>query len=536
VEPMEPIGLYSIDHGNFVFSQNKFVDKGSGYRSYGMVVNKSGETGGDVFRNNFEKLGTGLQVESDNSELRISCNKFKNNGLSSSKGADLSLIPKYAFRWYKSPFFGTCNKNDPHNKFISPSKMHIRRMPTQWQTAQPKVFYPVSNQNNNSPLNSYLTPQPLIKLCGVNSLNSCDDQLVDGCGLPNDPGPIHDAEINDMLNTLDNKTNLLVPNDNSGQVIELIESNNASTSEKISVLNNGSPYLRDTILVSAILEATGIPEYELADIMISNSPLTERVIGALHERQPKLSDSVLSEIMGHQGQGMSPRKDLKKEIKLLRNQINSQIKRKAFYYNHLRLSQDIERLKNTDTNYLEETISTLKLGSYDFREKSMVANSLLKHDSLQAASEVFNSIDSNFLTSKNYQNYTKYYNFLKSLQNQDNKLFDLSQSQTTTLYTVANRRKGSGLHAKNILGASTDTGYTYYPYEMPTQNAGKRSLKIFPEDEADKGSPNVMKLVPNPAKEQVKVKIAKSDLRSSSSKVVLRNMLGKNLRVVNVYK
>lgn len=522
---LELEGVYTKLHGGYLVSDNEFYDSLGILDAYGLVSRSSGENGGLVHQNYFEGNAYGLQTEWDNSELTITCNKFRNNKSIKGGGADMALNPNWA-RYTQSPYYGNCqdqaSNGDPHNKFLGGSNMHILKGAEDAKvTDYHRTNYPVSPQNPNPP--SLIDPPHQINLCETDHLIPCKDTLTK---IPRDFDPTFEETLEEV-DSFESEVNLVkdtlfynVPPSFADTII----SEEVDVEDKIVMLEAVSPYLPDTILKLTILEATDIPENDLESILIANSALNPEVLELLDEREPELAESTIESVMDHQ-EGVSPRRPYEQRIKELTAKEQRVKNEYLGYISHSRLN-DTTFENEGGGNYYDSMVDFLGHDS-SFRTRTMLITSLVKHDRLNEADNYLAELQGS--SHPEWPDYEDYISVLKKLKQQGRNIYQLTDAEKSSLFRVAKEDHKTGFHARSILNRVTDSIWQYAPFKFDNpESQEKRHVPI--QETIKNGEANYFIAYPNPARDRVNIRFALPEAFSKDSEFIMKNSQGQNIK------
>lgn len=297
----DAIGIYTTGSYGYNFEENQFSTWGIGPSSgsnYGIVSDNSSLSGGLVYRNEFDNLIVANLNSQDNTGLKIDCNNFTpgtlnrydmaiTSGNLSNQGACASFSTKPA----KNSFDASC-------------------------TGEENIFHYPSGSLIYSALSADLpscitTPGVFNVPCGGGTLqNLCTSNISN---------PVAPSELVAKIDA--NKTsitNLQEQFDGGNQSGLLSVINSMSNGQVKNELLAASPYLSDKVLVSFLQKPNPLPAGHVNQIIVANSPVTEKVKQTLDA--VVLPNGIRSQIEAAQI-GISARQVLENEIKQLEIEI-----------------------------------------------------------------------------------------------------------------------------------------------------------------------------------------------------------------------
>ncbi|MCX6234590.1 MAG: S8 family serine peptidase [Bacteroidetes bacterium] len=486
---------YQVEENNFE-PDNTPVPPGGGTR-VGLVINNSGPQPNEIYNNYFNHLSYGTLAQNQNRKndgsegLQIKCNDYdiceydiavtaestgNEIGIKYNQGSGFNdpTAPAgntFSYTWQNdtSDYTNTCNdikywfhKNN-HGYNIIP----INRSPSV-DTAS----------NNQNPL-TYKKDE------------SCPSNLnPGGGGIEQDKLAMNAFEqkadsVQSLLNLLldggdTEALNIGVQTSWPDEAYEIYE-------ELLSV----SPYLSDTVMVSAVNKENVLSSAMVTDILVANphSAKSDTVMQTVDNRMYQLSDDQRAEI--EEGQFIISAKES------LESSLSYYEAERSYAFNSVVrwFLNDTNNVSSTDSiiQYLEsENKPEAKYAlAYEYLSLGDSSNTI---SDLNSIPEIFNLSTEQM---EQHQNYMLYFNLLLSLSAQGKSIFDVDSTQIDSLYQLLDQSSGQ-LHAyiRNIL-ISIDTLTYHEPYIFP--ESGTKSTRVLNRFVQKKQEENSLKLYPNPA-------------------------------------
>ena len=249
---------------------------------WGLVTQQlNGNSSGIVSRNDFNKLGRGLQPQRDNTALKISCNEFDDNYL------DWHVNP-ITFGDFANQGVG-CGPNDyrPGNLFLDLNQFHIRSQQVIGQNGPtlPKWYY-YSRGNSPNDIEIPLFDNPTILGTYESCINSgfLPNPCPNGTGarMSNNLQAIR-LGIESEIDFLESSIVLLedsLDNQQTDSLLAIIVDTSASITDVHAKLYNSSP-LSDTVMIS-FLKRDSISNVQLISLLSFNLPGSMRLMDSLY--------------------------------------------------------------------------------------------------------------------------------------------------------------------------------------------------------------------------------------------------------------
>ncbi|NOX48391.1 MAG: T9SS type A sorting domain-containing protein [Chlorobi bacterium] len=285
-----------------------------------------------------------------------------------------------------------------------------------------------------------------------------------------------------------------------------------------------SPYLSDSVLMSAIEKENVLPNVLIKDILVANpqAAKSEQVMQKVGEKAYPLSDEMLAEVL------------LGKYIVAAKEKLEAQVN----WYGHSR-AMALNRLKQY---YLSDTVNESSLDSLilllenenGLHEKYELVFAYTKKGQWTDALDLLNGVPIQYSLNEQqqtiYNDLSDYMDIMNELQMADTNLFGIDETQLgELLYLAENATNQVGAYSKNIL---VQLGLYNYeePILLPVEGL-KSSNAIQITDPVLKSYPKI-KLYPNPAKDYLIVELQTANLNGAI--IELFNNQGTMLKLYSV--
>lgn len=295
----DAIGIYSTGSYGFNFEENQFTTWGVGPSSgsnYGIVSDNSSFNGGLAYKNVFNNLIVASLNSQGNEALKIDCNNFNTGSLSrydmaitsgdlANQGFCASPLP--SLKPAKNSFNAGCTGDE--NIF-------------HYTTGTLTLVYSALSTDLPS---CFTTPEVSSNTCLT--INTTPNQCPSNISNPVAPSELV-ANIDVNRTTI---TNLKEQFDGSNQSGLLSAISSMPNGQVKNELLAASPYLSDKVLVSFLQKSNPLPAGHVKQIIVANSPVTEKVKQTLDA--VALPNGIRSQIEVAQT-GISARQVLENEI------------------------------------------------------------------------------------------------------------------------------------------------------------------------------------------------------------------------------
>ena len=544
---------YIIEDNVFSSPGNALLQQGNSLnlREIGLIVDNSGGSPNEIYRNRFETLDIAINAQRLNRQdaalpdipgggepypyvptgLVLKCNTYNNNsfdematrylpngleGIAKNQGAKTLYGKDQAGNTF-SPYHAQAHVPESDLRNTADNFIYYHQLPTtgfrvkpEYYTPEPKVVPKLVFNNFDTticcpPHSSNNTTQTDLKLAisredaVSDSLLALYKDLVDG------------GSTDEVNNTLTFST----PPD----ALDIRQD-----------LLGGSPYLSDTVMKSAIEKENVLPNEMIRDILVANpqSAKNENVMNSLNDRFVPMPDSMMAEILDGKYQ-LSPKEELEAQIALhilyFKNRFNNLVQ---LYKSDSMLSQ------TSDSLIL--FLSSVK----DLDGKYMLAFEYLSQGDTINMDNTLGSISGIFKLDKSqqrqYQDYLTYFSFLKSLRAQHKNIFQIDNSQFVQLqqlYSTANEPVSS--YVRNILIVNNIFNY-YEPIIIPSETKSAPEQEILKTGQFGNGC--YLKVFPNPAKNYfiVEYNTINRNISTNEIKLTISSTIGGILETRIMYK
>lgn len=289
-------------------------------------------------------------------------------------------------------------------------------------------------------------------------------------------------------------------------------------------LINESPYLSDTVMVSAIEKEEVLPGAMIRDILVQNpqAPKSKKIMEALDNRQDTIPEYMMEEIL--QGLNTYGAKEI------LEQKLGEHIAKRDKAWKNINFY-----FKNDTVNFGSsiDSLISIYLDENRLSTRYELAFMYLDQDDSASVDDILNSIPSEFdLTAEESSIHYHYHDLFNILWNVNNDTTGLDSLQIQALNEIANEDKDiPGCYASNLL---IKDRLMFYHEPVYIYNEVK-SAPIRDEKPETELKREYLKLFPNPAGNYF---IAQFDItgQTSPGRLSISDLMGKELRVINLKK
>ncbi len=291
---------YHVEENTFTSENYLSVDR------FGIIVNYSGQNVDEIYRNNFNHINTGINIQDENRNskgegLHIRCNLFEDTyydikvlpaekdgtylGIAEEQGADTQEPTDMAGNNFYYNY--TIDDDDLDNEPLCLDFNYYYPSQADYPNLEP-IDYSASVYVTSI---SYPIYDPWI--------------FDDGCPskLESSGGGIPTEELEATEQSIDSLQSILVSLVDEGDTESLVDEVETSTSSQTmdiyNQLLNASPYLSDTVVSTSIENEELLPNAMVRDIMVANTHTSksEKLMAKLDERNVSMPGYMKAEIL-----------------------------------------------------------------------------------------------------------------------------------------------------------------------------------------------------------------------------------------------
>jgi hypothetical protein len=522
-------GLYLNACTGYKVQENNFVKQYIGtwdisrYPAFiGIDVNNSGIDPNEIYNNSFHQIGIGILAQRINRSsdgttgLCLKCNEFDTTIYDQ---AITYTNPPYLTwgicEYQGSPSYDTslANNTFSFNHYLFPSKYPVNDIYDMggWIDYYYPTKYPYYHRAD--PLYRTSNVYPQAENFTYNKDVSCPSKLNNG--QPN-PGQMKSELLKEtnQVSTLNAQLTSLVDGGNTDSTNSVIYFSIPPDSLQLKTnLLNVSPYLSDTVMESAIVKESVLPNNMISDILVANpqSAKSDNVMGELNTRSIPMPDSLMNDILS--GQDTTGAKEN------LESQLSEDQQKESYLF------YDLVRFYKQDTidSWAQDSLITLLQNTNTLFATYMLAFEYLTMGEYNNVTQVLNNIPTQFTLSpdeqQQYQNYLSYIQVLLNLKSKNLTIYDINGDQKNQLNEIATQgSEPVQTYARNVLLANHLISYQE-PIDLPDETKSAPVKKLTkPSKILKSGS---FKLYPNPAKQYVIVEYNLSDNVNSAENMFL---------------
>lgn len=490
-------------------------------RTYGIIIDNSGEQHNEVYKNTFEELYVGTQAQGNNAKvfvpgsndngggLRYHCNEFKHP----IHLADIGVNGRIDYEHGRIGGLGineARNENTARNKFSMSGENQllypdhdIMLHPSSQQLVYvhlSDISHTPDNYTNSPPTAVY----PYVQNWGGTLLSS------DGATCPTKfPPVVRGTFFIKEINLLDSLQSMIDAG-KTNRLLDLI-ANQSNESTTFNELINASPYLSDGVLESYIHSASS--NEHLKNVLIANSQLSDHIWNVL--RESNRSEQLQRDLQLYQNK-VSAQKELINKIKTANEKLNG---KQRDFISAIMADTSITATSDSLVKYLELCrgidFKQSLLAQYSNRQEQVKFDQLLNELSKELSSELIE------LYKVNYRR-DNFISMDESVKQNMSLVPDIKHiiNSKTDNYII------KAIEAMNILHERS-TAFDVLPLSSAKQNDIKTITREEPSGNRKKERTADIKLSPNPSDGIVHIRF--SELESDLVTVELVDLTGKHV-------
>jgi hypothetical protein len=484
---------------------NTFVND----RNYGIIFHNTGacsEAKGRVRRNIINDLNYGITSMGNNKGIQVSCNQFDNT-----VSAPVSLINLYSSNSQdancqqilngnlESPQGNCIDLTSPAGNKFTDCSLGVDRFLT-----APVVNQIRYSEHTNSPYQ--------VELCMTGDIvpdpcsSPCPDH--DGC-CPLDviePFPTKDV-LKDNIETFKTERQAKTDMIDGGNTQALLDMVNNPINSAIYLLQEMldlGNYISDEVLIAVINKTpNAFSNFELTQLILANSPVTERVYNVLDETRPIVANNY--NVWIAQQSGLSDRDQLEGQINQLQALEDRDLVRLVIAY--------------IDEGNADSAIVNLLLFGY----KEQALPILVEAQNFILAQSIINTFSDADLRTV--------YNIDLSYKMIEQTIKSISNSDREVLIGVKHKSTPAGIFARNMLDIANGTFAAKVMPPIPSPSASRKKQRVL---NYDKFMPeNNYAVYPNPSKGILNI-ISYSTNFTPTTEMVLTDLAGKVIYKTNL--
>ncbi|MCF8348008.1 MAG: T9SS type A sorting domain-containing protein [Bacteroidales bacterium] len=505
-------GLYLDNCTGYQIEENTFSSNYNpgwayGYKSVGLVVNNSGPEDNFIYKNNFHNLLFATVAQNHNRSyntqgtgLQYKCNVFENNY------QDISVT------WEGQPSELTgiaLNQGNKADEITAPAGNLFSQQGT-WS---------YSDFDNQGEFLFYHLPDPTIGFTySINPIyhtnttiqRNFNNNLTTWSPLNGCPSRIVSKTINDIeadvlnydvvLNQYNDTLNSKIDDGNTTSLnLDVATSIPPETMLLRDQLLDASPYLSDTVMVSAAEKEDVLPNSIITEVLSLNpqSAKTDNVLNALNARNYPPNDNEMATILANDT--VMGAKELLES-------------KKSFYAGQKQQCvNDLVRIFLQDTSItavhdsVETTLTNISTPYSYYMQAFARYNRKDSTGVLSKLSEVISDFSLSTYETNIHTDFEDYFNMLLALQSEEKHFYEIDSVKKSALYSIMGSSHDlAQAYARNILILTDGVEY-HEPYIFPDTSSTKSSTIVNSELDVDNYFPDLIKIYPNPAKDYLTI-------------------------------
>jgi len=475
-------------------------------KCYGIVVNNSGSDDNMIYNNQFHNITFATQAQNQNrssdgnSGLTIKCNDYQDNwqdisvtanqtgdlyGIRYAQGSNANLVTAPA-----GNTFSHIEDNNPYSDYFNGTSDIIY-----WQHVQdwpnPSVWvYPAFH---NEP---EVQPQ--------NNPNGFHFIKEDACPTHLDPktytetkSDIAAAESNRTV-YVDSLDNLTDAGNTTSMTLDVQTSYPDETMEVRQQLLNASPFLSDTVMVSAVEKEDVLPNSIVTEVLTANpqSAKSDKVLNKLNERDNPPNDNQMAVI--HANDTVIGHKES------LESQRDYYAAEKAEEVYRLIRMYAGDTAIQAKPDSIEAALGNIHTPASFYQQAFCRYNRGDSTGVIDVLNDIPSEFDLNGAQSAYHDYFEDYFNILLALQSEQKTFAEIDSTQKTVLYDIVNNTGGIlQAYARNLLLIYKD-GLEYHEPYIEIDTSTMKSAAVHNPVFGNRWPQDVyFKLYPNPAKEYI---------------------------------
>lgn len=499
-------GIYLDNTSDFVVEENSFegdfsgIFDGSGVDTYGIVVNNCGESDNSLYNDSLYRLNVGIQAQFKNRSrdgihgLSILCNDY------SICQYDEYIVAKQPLKAYhgiveNQGSNGTASTSPAGNTFYhteTPTQNDILNLTND-------MIYWYHADTNGACVRPIHYTEDLVKPF-FNPLNTYPFVKIESCPPRQSSSGGRDAQSSkaEMLastssaDSLNNELSILVDAGDTELMNDDVQTSwPDETMELRADLLDASPYLSDTVMISAADKEDVLPNAILTEVLVANpqSAKSNKVMEAVDERDTLLTQNQYDQVMA--GKLIAGAKEK------LESRLTAAWSNRAFAMKNLVMAWHEDSLVNAKDSIINLLENEEKVQA----KYALVDEYLSIHDTISATS-AYNAIDTDFdLNNEEYDNWLDYEDWLDYRLEQVNGgkgITEPDSLQLVSLYQLYNDSDNQ-LKAtlRNLLRFADTLSYNE-PYLTVDTSMKTGNVRLRPSGSSK--THNELLIYPNPAR------------------------------------
>ena len=532
-------GMYLDNCSGYQIEENMFYSNyvpafSYNYKSVGLYINNSGEENNLVYRNNFSNLLYATIAQNQNRSLngnyglQYKCNVFTDNysdiavtwddksvvhGIANSQGSKADTVIAPANNRFSNE--GTWSYSDIYN-----DGEDINYHLPYWAVAHSNFLIPIYSDTAkvHKSYNNNITSWNYNLACPISTKSS---ETIDEIKSNKDFFSLNTEMYNDSIAILKDGGNTTSLN------IDIITSVPPETMDIRDELLEASPYLSDTVMLSAIEKEDVLSNGIITEVLVENpqASKSDKVIEKLANRINPLSNSQLSLILsndtvfGHL------------ETLISKRDFNNAEKTQLIYKLIRKYLTNINSNTNDSISVALNDVSSIN----SFYKKAFCSfNNFDTTNTFAILNSIPIDFDLNVSDQDYYNDYVKYFNILLTLNRNKISLCKIDSLTTENLNNLANNSFGIVyLYAENLLKNNNLGSYTE-PYVFPdTVVSVNKTLSNHSKYTTEQPNNSGFKIYPNPAKNYISVEYKVDDIVSDINLKII-NSNGKTVDIIKL--
>jgi hypothetical protein len=532
-------GMYLNECSGFHVEDNEFYEQGVTPMTIGLIVNNSGTSSNEIYRNTFHNLRFATLSQNNNRNynpplhlggLCYRCNKFVKDDLTEPNWSDFTItydgqntnttgIAKNQGTYLNSTFGPVGNMFHP-----DPATSHYD-------------FYNEGNgidyyYHSDNALQFRLRPDPNNIYGTVNTISiqatfnksSCPSTLGGGGGEEDIDKMDYAIEQSDSIGNI--LSNLVDGGSTFSLNFEVITSTPPEALQTRNELLSESPYLSDTVMKSTVAKEDVLDNAMVRDVLVANphSAKSDEIINMLENRTIPMPDYMMEEILAGEDT-VSEKEVLEANKAHWDNEINKYFQRLIRNYKGDTAKPAVEDSLVWLLNYRNTLDSHYDLATwYHDKGKYNKSDSIL--DLIPLIFPITN------IQQANHQAFIEIFDLTKEISTDTTGVFKVDSARTITLQNIVSSNTGTpGAWARNILITANKITYQE-PIILPDT-----SLKSTKKDKyrgaKQSLTVSVLKVYPNPANDYIIVEYHLDDIPSQGM-IIIHNATGRIIKSYSI--
>lgn len=495
---------YQVQENNFSSDYNQLSNHYA--KCYGLVINNSGPDDNMIYNNYFHKITYATQAQGQNrskdgnSGLTIKCNDYLDNyqdvavtayntgdlyGVKNWQGSNANLVTAPAGNTFSHIGSASNQYSDYYNACNDIVYWHHVQ---DWPNPSVWVYPAFHNEPEVQPQNNHF-------YLSYDKNTACPTHL-DTKTYTETKSDIAAAESSRTVYA-DSLDNLTDAGNTTSMTLDVQTSYPDETMEVRQQLLNASPYLSDTVMVSAVEKEDVLPNSIITEVLTANpqSAKSDKVLNKLNERNNPPTDNQMAAIYAND--------TLIGHKQLIESKRDFYAGKKAQEVYRLVRMFENDTTITAKNDSIESTLANINTPSAMYKQAFCRYNRSDSSGVIAVLNDIPSEFDLNGAESDYHDYFEDYFNILLALQSEQKTFAEIDSTQKTVLYDIMNNtREQLQAYARNLLIYTDELEY-HEPYIEIDTSTMKTAAVYNPVFYSEWPQDVYFRLYPNPAKDYI---------------------------------